>query len=398
MASFGYDDNGNLTSVASPNEQTGQLYSGLSSITAYDERNRPMSVTDALNNKTSLMYDAGGRKASVTRANTQVTTFDRYDAMNRLLQQTVQQVPDPNAVTKWTYYASGLLQTMQDPHLVETQSNYAYTYGYDLMGRKNSLTYPPDWTGAQTQEIWQYDGVGRLGTFTSRATKHETFTYDNLNRLTDAQWDDNQLTPDVHNDYDIASRLIRIRNANAIISRVLFNDGLLNTETTTYADNAPRTVTYTYDSDGNRATIQYPNGVYSFSYDYTGRNQLQDIVNTAINANVAHYVYDPDGNLTTRNVSENSTSSTFVPDALDRVTHIAHALNGTTRTLDYAYDSVGNRKWVKRDNNKGDVFGYEPTPTTFLTCLRPSIMMQMATEPHFRLTDQPTRTLSITIR
>src|SRR5205814_1012516 len=113
---------------------------------------------------------------------------------------------------------------------------------------------------------------------------------------------------------------------NAAITRALFNDGLVNTETTTYADNVPRAVTYTYDSDSNRATILFPNNAYSFTYNYTGRNQLQDLINNATNANVAHYIYDPDGNLTTRNVSENSTSSTFVPDALDRVTQIVHAL------------------------------------------------------------------------
>jgi RHS repeat-associated protein len=139
---------------------------------------------------------------------------------------------------------------------------------------------------------------------------------------------------------------------------VLFNDGLLNAETTTYADNTPRTVTYTNDSDSDRATIQYPNNAYSFTYNYTGRNQLQDLINTATNANLAHYVYDPDGNLTTR-TPDNSTSSSFGYDALDRVTHIAHALNGTTRTFDYAYDSVSNRKWSKRDGGSGDVFGYD---------------------------------------
>ena len=44
---------------------------------------------------------------------------------------------------------------------------------------------------------------------------------------------------------------------------------------------------------------------------------------------------------------------------LDRVTNLSHALNGTTRTFDYAYDSVSNRKWTKRDGGNGDVFGYD---------------------------------------
>ena len=359
MASFGYDDNGNLTSLVSPNEQPGQQFAGKSTATEYDERNRPMSITDALTNPTSFMYDAGGRKASVTRANTQLITFDSYDSMNRLLQQTVTQTPDPDAVTKYTYYVSGLLKTMKDPRLVATNSGYEYTYSYDLMGRKTGLNYPPDSGNVQRNELWHFDSNGRIDTFTNRNSNTQTTIYDNLNRPTNVSWDDSGLTPMVTYGYDAASRLTSINNANAAIARILFNDGMLNTETTTYADHAPRAVTYTYDSDSNRATIEWPNNGYSFTYKYTGRNQLQDLLNNATNVNLAHYTYDPDGNLTARNVLENSTSSTFVPDALDRVTHIAHALNGTTRTLDYAYDSVGNRMWIKRDNNNGDVFAYD---------------------------------------
>ncbi|PZR76708.1 MAG: hypothetical protein DLM52_05715 [Chthoniobacterales bacterium] len=44
---------------------------------------------------------------------------------------------------------------------------------------------------------------------------------------------------------------------------------------------------------------------------------------------------------------------------MNRATSISHALVGTTRTLAYDYDTVGNRKWVKRDGNVGDAYGYE---------------------------------------
>lgn len=364
VTSFVYDNNGNVTSALTPNEQPGQLYAGKSTLTAFDQRNRPMSITDALNNSTSFMYDAAGRKASVTRANNEVTTFDSYDAMNRLLQQTVKQTPDPDAVTKYTYYPSGLLYTMQDPRLVATNSIYSYSYSYDLMGRKVGLQYPPALTGTQTTEEWHYETRGLIDQLTNRAGRHQTLTYDNLNRLTDTSWDDGGITPPVHNGYDVASRLTSVTNINATILRVLFNDGLLNSETTTYADNTPRTVTYYYDADGNRAGdgthpgIQYPSASYSFNYAYTGRNQLKDVNNYPSGTNIAHFIYDPDGNLSTQ-TRDNSTASSYGYDGLDRVTHIGHALNGTTRTLDYAYDSVSNRNWVQRDGGTGDIFGYD---------------------------------------
>jgi RHS repeat-associated protein len=354
--SYSYDSVGNLTSVIAPKEQAGQPFAGQSTITAYDERNRLYSVTDPLGNVTSCAYDAAGRKARVTRANGQVTTFDSFDAMNRLLQQTVKQTPDPDAVTKYAYYTSGLLHTMQDPRLVANNSSYNYSYSYDQMGRKVSMTYPPDSSNIQRTESWHYDVVGRIDTFTNRAGIVKTTVYDALNRSTSVSWNDAGVTPTVTLGYDIASRVTSVTNANAAIVRTYFNDNLLNTETTTYADNIARRVSYTYDADSNRATIQYPNNVYSFSYDYTRRNQLAHVLNN--NAAVATYVYDSDGNLTTR-TPENGTTSSYTYDALDRATHITNTFNGDSRTLDYAYDSVNNRKWAKRDGGMGDVFGYD---------------------------------------
>lgn len=358
ITGYGYDSVGNLTSIVSPNEQSGEIYSGFSTAISYDERNRLMSLRDAQSNLTTLKYDAGGRKASVTRPNGQVITYDSYDAMNRLLQQTIKQTPDPDAVTKYTYYTSGLVQTMKDPRLVALNSTYNCSYIYDSMGRQTSLTYPPDSGGVQRTESWHYDTAGRVDTFTNRNTKVATISWDGLNRFTGVSWNDGQ-TPSVSYGYDPAFRLTSAVNSNATISRAYFNDNLLNTETTTYADSTPRTVTNTYDQDYNRGTIQYPNGAYSFTYQYTGRNQLKNLVNNAGNGTVANYSYDKNGNLTYRLLDNNNTNSTFTPDVLDRITHIAHTLNGTTRTFDYGYSSVGDRLWAKRDGGNGDVFGYD---------------------------------------
>ena len=316
-----------------------------------------MSITDALGNATSFQYDAAGRKAKITRANGQVTTFDSYDAMNRPLQQTVKQTPDPDAVTKYTYYNFGLLKDFQDPHISSTSNKY--TYGYDSMGRKTSLAYPSPTPGATPcSESWHFDTAGRNDTFTNRNGNVQTFSYDSLNRPTNISWNDGGVTPSVAFGYDAASRTTSITNANATISRAYLNDNLLSTEATTYADATARTVTYTYDADASRATLQYPNGAYGFTYAYTNRNQLQTITNTSGGSTVISYSYDLDGNLSTR-TPNNSTSSTYSYDALDRATHISHGLVSGARTLDYAYDSVGNRKWTKRDSGTGDVFGYD---------------------------------------
>ncbi len=195
--------------------------------------------------------------------------------MNRLTQQTVSQAPNPNAVTKYSYYPSGLLHTMQDPNLVAAASSSAYTYVYDLMGRKSSVTYPPDSSGATSSESYTYDAAGNLATFTNRAGNVQTFTYDNRNRQTQFIWNDGS-TPSQTTVYDAASRVTKIANADATINFAYYDDNLLHTQSETtpdYADNFTRMVTYSYDADGNRASILYPSGA-NFAYAYTSRNQL----------------------------------------------------------------------------------------------------------------------------
>ena len=121
ITSYEYDFAGNVTKMIAPEQQPGGQYAGYSTRTEYDERNRPWRVTDALNHQTTITYDATGRQKKVTRANNQEITYDTFDEMNRVTQQTVTQAPNPAATTKYQYYASGpasLLHTMQDPRLV----------------------------------------------------------------------------------------------------------------------------------------------------------------------------------------------------------------------------------------------------------------------------------------
>jgi YD repeat-containing protein len=159
------DNVGNITSVIAPNEQPGQPFSGKSTTTIYDERNRPSSITDALNHTTSFKYDTAGRKKTITRPNGQVITYVNFDEMNRVTQQGATNISSGNTYTMWTNYSyypgSGLLQTMQDPHLNGTNDQYSYTY--DSMGRKHIVTYPAEAvTGIHRTEVFNYDNAGRL--------------------------------------------------------------------------------------------------------------------------------------------------------------------------------------------------------------------------------------------
>src|SRR6202023_1631330 len=203
----------------------------------------------------------------------------------------------------------GLLHTMQDPHLVANGSSEAYSYQYDSVGRKTGLAYPRSVPSATpTNESWHYDTVGRIDTFTNRNGNTQRTLYDNLNRAYNVSWDDSGLTPTVIMSYDVASRMTMINNTNANISHAYYDDNLLKSETSTITgDGVARTVKYAYDAYGNRGGtddagnvygILYPNSAYTFNYDYTNRSQVWHIFSGS--TTLATFVYDPDGNVTSR--------------------------------------------------------------------------------------------------
>ena len=95
-----------------------------------------------------------------------------------------------------------------------------------------------------------------------------------------------------------------------------------------------RHVIYTYDEDGNLASLGIPG--YTFDYIYTNRSQVKWINDEATGAHHAYYEYDLRGNATLRNVySSPVTVSNYNYDVYDRPTWVTHMLNGTTRTFNY---------------------------------------------------------------
>jgi RHS repeat-associated protein len=363
-SSYIYDAVGNVTWVTDPGTRW--------VITSYDERNRPSSIND-YGRSTTFTYDTAGRRKTITRPNGQTITYDSFDEMNRITQQTATQTPEPNAVTKYTYYAPGegpvgLLHTMQDPHLVAMNSSGKYEYFYDSMGRKTWVYYPKDYTNAIRAEGFTYDAVGRLQTFRNRNGNYQTFSYDQLNRMSGFTWDDGGVTPSVSFGYDAASRLTEIDNANATVSRAYWDDNSLRSETETPTGGVARAVSYAYDADGNLASLAFPG--YTFDYTYTNRNQVKWIDNDSTGAHQAYYEYDARGSVTLRNAYTSPIiASNYGYDIYERVTSITHTLNNATRTFSYGYDDAHNsddRLWAKRgitptssENNKGEAFSYD---------------------------------------
>src|SRR4029077_19564903 len=118
---------GHLTTMLDPR--------GNSTTYGYDLRDRQTSVTDALGHTNSMVYDLRGVKISETKANTEQTTYDLYDARNRLLQKTVKNNTG-NEVTQYSYDCAGNLHNQID------ENGNPYFYSYDNMNRPTVMTYP----------------------------------------------------------------------------------------------------------------------------------------------------------------------------------------------------------------------------------------------------------------
>jgi len=347
--SYTYDAVGNLTTITFPLNHNNTTID-------YDQRNR-QSAIHVLSQVTTFQYDTAGRRTKITRPNGQTITNNTFDNMNRVTQQTVTQNLDPDAITKFTYYGVGegqpvgALKYFKDPRISGTNDNYKYEY--DTMGRKKKLTYP----GGSLTEQWTYDTAGRLQTFINRNSKTQTFSYDALSRMTGFSWNDG-LTPSVSFAYDAASRVTSINNANATIQRLYRNDNLLGAETETITGGTSKGEVYFYDGDGNRNLIYYPDNDLTFTYTYTGRNQLKAI------APWVTYEYDARGNLTTRTLYNGTHTDYPYYDEYDRAGWVVHYLNDATPEFNYGYDDLSNnRKWVRRLEpglgDIGDTFGYD---------------------------------------
>ncbi|HEY5894956.1 MAG TPA: RHS repeat-associated core domain-containing protein [Chthoniobacterales bacterium] len=311
-----YDSSGNVISITDPK---GNTWSQM-----YDSRNRRISATDPLSNTTQWTYDAAGNVLTVARADGGVTT-NTYDEMDRLL-------TDTNPKNETTQY--GYDEADNFISLIDARNN-AYHFEYDLLKRRTRVIYPDS-----SHEDYNYDGVGNLTLYTARNGVTCTRVFDNRNRETSSDWSDS--TPDVIKTYDAAGRLFTAGNSFSTSTYAYDNANQLIAEIQTPAGlGTSFTVGYTYDADGNCATLTYPNGMV-VNYAYTNRNEVASIVANGPPPLVT-YGYDANGNRTLKSL-ENGTSVAYVYDDASRLISMQHTKGALTLAkFDYTLNSVGNR-------------------------------------------------------
>ena len=374
MISYGYDENGNRTSVTDPRGNASGYSGDFTTVTAYDSRNRKTSVTSPapLSYKTEWGYDSVGNVTSISHPDTGVEV-KTYDAMNQLKTHTIPKDAGTSSTMFFDYHPSGALWKVTDGNNNTTIFDYnanvdGQNVGFDL---KSKVTYPD----AKT-EVFTYDRNKNLLCRKTTAGHYEVMGYDTRNRKTRMGWftgstfDTSLLTwangsYDNLYTYDRAGRLLTANNSISNVTRV-YNPatGLLETDSSTFVGSSlpTHTVEYQYRDDGKVTSLQVdptdPADPFHPSMGYDPMGRLQTLQK---GAEYFDYYYDPASNVMQRSNRVSGAGVAYDYDNLSRMTQRDVDLaNGTVWSSEaYAFDKMNRLKSVSRaEDGLQDSFTY----------------------------------------
>jgi len=336
VTTYGYDLLGRRTSMTDPTGAvSGYSYDSLGNVLAetdangntttyaYDALNRLIGETDPLGNAITHEYDAVGNRIGTTDANGSATGY-QYDALNRLITQT----DALGQATTFTYDALGNVTGLTDANGNTT------THEYDAWNR---LVRTGSALGHAT--TYTYDAAGNLLSRTDANGSATTYSYDALNRLNQTAY---PVVSTVSYTYDAEGNITQMANTGGLGETTTNAYDAVNRITSTTVDYGTfsRTIGYTFDAVGNRATMTDPDGgLTNYGYDPLGRLLTADGP-----AGVTTYEYDAIG-ARSRRISPNGSVTDYTFDAADRLLSIENSTSGSAVISSYAYtyDGAGNR-------------------------------------------------------
>jgi YD repeat-containing protein len=377
---YGYDNQGNLTSVdgpltGTPNDLRIYTYDALNRLAtmvdptvsdpsagggtttyAYNGLDQLASVTDARSLQTVYTHDGLNNLNQVVSPDTGTTVYNLYDEAGNLKQQTdakgqvsAYTYDALNRVTGITYQGLvthtyqydqgtngiGRLTTILEP-------NSTTQYGYDQKGRLTSETRTINAVAYVTS--YGYDAAGRMTSITYPSGRQVTYTLDGVGRISRIDTSRDATTQTVVS--SVAYRPFGPVKSFALGNAQTYNRGFdLDGRITSYTTGA-QTVAVGYDNASrilsltNSANPSNPN-----TYGYDNLDRLL----TAVGPNTNQYFgYDKVGNRTSKVVGAASDTYLFSPGS-NRLSQIIGANNRT-----YSYDNNGS---VTGDSL--NTFGYD---------------------------------------
>ena len=212
---------------------------------------------------------------------------------------------------------------------------------YDGFDRQQRWVFPSRTTpGVADQadyEQYGYDPDGNRTSLRKRDGAVLLYTYDSLDRMVIKETPGN--VADVRYSYDLRG----LQTAAWFTSTDLgiFNayDGFGRlTSSRSTMGGAGRTISFLYDSDGNRVRITHPDSFFTYQYD--GLNRFVRVLEDGWDPLVA-FAYDPAGRRS--GLTRGGTASAFGYDPAGRLDSLRHDLAGTAgdQTIGLTYNPAG---------------------------------------------------------
>ncbi len=387
---FAYDSGGNLTQRT---DQAGRV-TGF----GYDNANRLISTTDPALKVTSFEYNARSQQTAVVDAINQRYEFV-YDPLGHVTQEKkgiatksfvydgagnrTQRMDYNGAITNYSYDALNRLTTVS--YSDSTSATYGYdvlsrlttasnfagtvTIAYDNRGRISSVTdvfgqvvsYAYDANSNRTQlslnaatsATYQYDAINRLTQLTDSGSLNTTFVYDATNKMTTRTLPNGVVTT---SQYDGLDRLTRLTHANGGNTLADFQYQFNAVSSITQLSDSVGAHNYTYDTRDRMTAATHSNQTNeSYTLDdvgnrtasHQGSNYTYQTFNRLAVANDSSFIYDANGNLTSKTGPTGSWTYTW-----DYENRMKQASKSGGVTVTYNYDALGRR--IQRNNSAGE--------------------------------------------
>lgn len=339
VTSYGYDTQGNLTSVTDPNSNVTTY--------VYDDFGRMLRQTSPVSGVTTYSYDAAGNVLTTADANG-ATTTRTYDTLNRVLSSTSTRTGATEAVT-WTYdnatagsFGIGRMATVTDPtgstaYLYQRRgllrseaktingATYTTAYTYDANGNRQTMAYPSGLVATYASDFADrpYSLTAGGTTIVSAASY---LPFGPLASLTLGNGTSRTMQ------YDLRYRVLenKLTGPSGTIADYM------------YAEDNVGNITQIHDAVDAR---------YNRDFGYDDLNRLITANSGTLLWGSGSYTYDNMGNMRTSALGTWKSRTTSLAGTTPKITSVVE--NGTPRAV--TYDAVGNEIAVG-----SSTFAYSP--------------------------------------
>ncbi|HKH43215.1 MAG TPA: hypothetical protein VKM72_00980, partial [Thermoanaerobaculia bacterium] len=299
-----------------------------------------VGIADAATERT-LTYTSNGELATLKDAESNLTTYE-YDGHDRLVKTRLPNPTKGSGTSSTTDYeqltyentASGT-RTSGTVSTFRNRANETITFIYDNLARVTLADFPNSVPG-EGDYSYNYDLLGRLTVAGNTFSNHQTnFTYDALGRvLTQTNnWYGTKTSA-----WDAAGRRTRLTHRDGFF---VDYDYLVTGEVTKIRENGATSgigvlATFGYDNLGRRTSLTFGNGTStSYAYDPVSRltTLTNDLAGTANDLTIGSIAYNPASQIVSQNRSNDlyawtghgSGSTASVANGLNQLTSIGGA-------------------------------------------------------------------------